>query len=183
MSVTVVSLPVLLIYGVVAAATSAAGVIDNSIAAKKLQEQNKELHEKLKQSIEENDGCVNEGLLKELCKEYKTVFMDKDVLKKTLEEHGLNMNKADENYLEGLIENFTVTFSRENTSEPYTMKIFCNQEFTDTTMVNDLNTEYAMNVQEETYIKLKERLEQKKMEIESEEVLEDDSIMITINLD
>lgn len=183
MSVTVVSLPVMLLYGVIAAATTTVGVVDQAIQTKKLKEEHQKLQEQLKHSIEENGGCVNEGILKELCKEYKTVFMDKDVLTKTLEEHGLKMNKVEEEYLEGTIENFTVTFSRENTSEPYTMKIFCKQEFTDTTMVNDLNTEYAMNVQEETYIKLKERLEQKKMEIESEEVLEDDSIMITINLD
>ena len=63
------------------------------------------------------------------------------------------------------------------------MKISCTQQQDETNMVQDINTEYAMNVQEETYIKLKERLEEKHMEIEHEEVLDDDSIVITVNID
>lgn len=184
MSVTVVSLPVLLIYGVVTAATAAATHIAGE-TAKTIENQetkNKELQKKLKQRIEENNGCMTEELMQEFCKEFETVFMDKDILIKTLEEHGLKNIECEGENIQGQIENFTVSFNRENTSIPYKMKISCTQEI-ETDMAQDINTEYAMNVQEETYIKLKERLEEKNLEIESEEVLDDDSIVITVNID
>lgn len=184
MSVTVVSLPVLLIYSVVAAATTAISVAGEAAATSEYQDtKSKELQNRIKQSIEENNGCMTEELMQEFCKEFETVFMDKDILIKTLAEHGLQDIEGTDTLIHGKIENFTVSFSRENTTEPYKMKIMGAQDYDTTNIVSDIDTEYAMNVQEETYIKLKERLEEKKLEIESEEVLDDDSIMITVNID
>lgn len=184
MSVTVVSLPVLLIYGVVAAATTTVNIAGEAATTSEYQNtKSQELQNRIKQSIEENNGCMTEELMQEFCKEFETVFMDKDILIKTLDEHGLKNIECEGENIQGQIENFTVSFSRENTNLPYKMKISCTQQQDETNMVQDINTEYAMNVQEETYIKLKERLKEKHMEIEHEEVLDDDSIVITVNID
>lgn len=184
MSVTVVSLPVLLIYGVVAAATAAVNIASEAAAKSEYQNtKSRELQNRIKQSIEENNGCMTEELMQEFCKEFETVFMDKDILIKTLDEHGVTNIEGNDTHIQGKIENFSLSFYREDTSKPYIMKIFGAQEYDTTGIVSDIDTEYAMNVQEETYIKLKERLEEKKLEIESEEVLEDDSIVITVNID
>ncbi len=47
--------------------------------------------------------------------------------------------------------------------------------------LEELNEEYGLNVQTYTYEHVKENLEEG-MPIESEEVLEDNSILLTINL-
>ena len=38
-------------------------------------------------------------------------------------------------------------------------------------------------IQEETYMKIKERISNKNLKIDNEEILEDDSIVLTINID
>ena len=53
----------------------------------------------------------------------------------------------------------------------------------DLDIVKDLGEEYQMNVQEQSYNNIKKKLENQNLEIDSEEVLEDNSIMITVNLD
>ena len=49
-------------------------------------------------------------------------------------------------------------------------------------IINDLNDEYGLNIQEMTYNKIKERLEQENMRLESETVLDDNSIVLTIDV-
>ena len=49
-------------------------------------------------------------------------------------------------------------------------------------MINDLNDEYGLNIQEMTYNKIKERLEQENMRLESETVMDDNSIVLTIDV-
>ncbi|MDE6138881.1 MAG: hypothetical protein K2F57_05365, partial [Candidatus Gastranaerophilales bacterium] len=49
-------------------------------------------------------------------------------------------------------------------------------------VINDLNEEYGLNIQEMTYNKIKERLEFENMRIESETVMEDNSIILTIDI-
>jgi hypothetical protein len=49
--------------------------------------------------------------------------------------------------------------------------------------MNDLNAEYALNAQEDTYLNLIENLKEKNMEIEEEVVEEDNTIVLTINLE
>ena len=49
-------------------------------------------------------------------------------------------------------------------------------------LINDLNKEYGLNIQEITYNKIKERLQQENMRLESETVLDDNSIVLTIDI-
>ena len=49
--------------------------------------------------------------------------------------------------------------------------------------VNDLNSEYALNVQEEAYLSIVNKLKDNNMEVEEEEVLDDNTIVLTVNID
>ena len=49
-------------------------------------------------------------------------------------------------------------------------------------LINNLNSEYGLNTQEMTYNKIKERLAQENMRLEDETILEDNSIVLTIDI-
>ena len=49
-------------------------------------------------------------------------------------------------------------------------------------VINDLNDEYGLNIQEMTYNKIKERLDSENMRLESETVMDDNSIVLTIDI-
>ena len=49
-------------------------------------------------------------------------------------------------------------------------------------VLNDLNEEYGLNIQEMTYNKIKERLESENLRLESEAVMDDNSIVLTIDI-
>ena len=74
-------------------------------------------------------------------------------------------------------------FYRQELTQPYYLRVYSVTSCDEATLINDLNTEYALNVQEETYMKIKERISNKNLKIDNEEILEDDSIVLTINID
>ena len=45
-----------------------------------------------------------------------------------------------------------------------------------------MTSEYTMNAQEASYFKIKEKIEEKNYSIESEEVFDDNTIVLTINI-
>lgn len=190
MSCTIGAIPFLLIYGAVAALTSASvmssserssiedldsfysiGIVKNSFETS------------IKDALKENNGEVTPEMIEMICKEYQTVFMDKELLQKTLREYGFGDFVFDNDKIKCELEGFIFSFERENECNPYSLKVSCGQNSDDSVIVADLNNEYGLNTQEETYIKIKERLSNKNLKIDEEEILEDDSIMLTINLD
>lgn len=125
-----------------------------------------------------------------ISKEYETVFADRNLLLKTLEEHGVENIQINGDNLMGKMGGFRIDCYREkqgafDTKEaiPYTMKITaeCSQDDIND-LINEFNSEYALNTQEENYIKIKERLEQQGLKIDEEEVYEDDTIVLTVNI-
>lgn len=117
-------------------------------------------------------------------KEFQTAFVGKDILIKTLEEHGVIDIEEDYNgKISGTIGTFTLNFERNSESEPYTLKVSCNESDNAEAKLNDLNAEYALNVQEDAYLNLIENLKENNMEIENEVVEEDNTIVLTINLE
>ncbi len=117
---------------------------------------------------------------KNMQEEFVTTFVNEDLLLKTLEEYGdFNVEKR-----EGKIvcssEVIDMEFYKTAQDEPYRVRIYskCDCE----TIVNDINEEYGLNVQEQNYNNLKERLERENLQIGHEEVLEDNTIVLTINL-
>ena len=49
--------------------------------------------------------------------------------------------------------------------------------------INDISSEYGMNVQEASYLSIVEKLKENNMEIEEETVEDDNTIVLTINLE
>lgn len=105
------------------------------------------------------------------------------MLIKTIEEHGFTDISEENGKISAVLDNVNIEFYRNESSQPYTMNILCPKLCETSQLTTDINDEYTLNVQEETYIKIKERLEKKSLKIDEEEILEDDSIMITVNLD
>jgi len=174
MSLTISAIPFLLIAAVVKAS------IDCNTArgdAKTFNDLNS-----LISGVQKNPSSLNQEAVSFICQEYQTVFLDKETLVKTLKEHGLDEISILENEITCRIEGYRLKFTREN-SEPYKLSITCpSTGNTEETML-ELDGEYAKNVQEATYMKIKERLAKNNLKIDNEEILEDDSIVLTVNLD
>ena len=138
---------------------------------------------------EEVQKVVNEAV-NMISKEYETVFADRNLLLKTLEEHGVEDIHINGDSLTGKMGGFRIDCYREKQTAfdskeaiPFTMKITAECTEDDITkLINEFNSEYALNTQEENYIKIKERLEQQGLKIDEEEVYEDDVIVLTVNI-
>ena len=146
---------------------------------------NNNVEEILKKNQYNITNEVKEEIINTICKEYKTVFVNQEVLIKTLEEHGFYNIEINQYNITCEKDFFNLEFYRDNSEqEPYVMKITtdCKEdEIVD--LINDINSEYTLNSQEENYIKIKERLSKKGLQINEEEVFEDDTIVLTVNLE
>ena len=109
--------------------------------------------------------------------------MDKSALLKTLEEHGATNFQTDGNTISCNCEAFHLTFTKTEKDKPYTMVATYNKDYGLNELVENLGSEYASNAQEISYNKIKERLEKQNLEIEEEEVYDDNTIVLTVNLE
>lgn len=113
----------------------------------------------------------------------ETIFIDGFLLEKTLREHGLFVTIISENEIVCNINDIQLNYVRQNQTDPF---------FVNITGIKDMNEfwneidcferEYLQNVQSFTYNKLVESLAQNNMKIAKETVLEDNSIMLTIDI-
>ncbi len=114
---------------------------------------------------------------------YKTNYTDKGVLINTLTEHGAkNIFQDGENIYCELFD-MQMSYTRNSESENYSLEI--NQVSNKSCcrdLIDDLNSEYGMNIQEITYKKILERLKSENMRLENEEISEDNSIILTIDV-
>ncbi|MBQ2611477.1 hypothetical protein IJF81_03705 [bacterium] len=115
-------------------------------------------------------------------KEFSTQIVDKETLIKTLVEHGANNIQELNNDIKCDCEQFHIEFTH-HTGKPYTMTISARNEFGLDELVKDISNEYTINAQEVSYNKIKERLEAQNLSIDEEEILDDDTIVLTVNLD
>ena len=169
MSCTVVSLPVLLFSAVVGVASS---VIQLGQAVKG----------GLTNTNEGNMHLSEEAIHNLSKQEFKTVIMDKRTLLKTLSEHGAENINIDGNDISCTCEGFNIKFI-SHPKAPYTMQVAYSDPSGLNNLVGDLGNEYSTNAQEVSYNKIKERLGTKNLQINDEEILEDDTIVLTVNLD
>ena len=117
-------------------------------------------------------------------KEFETAYMDKDILIKTLEEHGvIDIQEEYDGKITGIVDSFNLTFEKPSSEKPYNLKISCREQDCAEEKLNDLNSEYALNVQEDAYLNLIENLKANNMEVEDEVVEDDNTIVLTINLE
>jgi len=114
---------------------------------------------------------------------YKTNYMDKGVLLNTLTEHGAEEIEENGDEVTCVLFGMEMVYHKKDTGSSYTLDI---TRVTDKDacqdVINDLNDEYGLNIQEATYNKIKERLEAENMRLESEAVMDDNSIVLTIEV-
>ena len=113
----------------------------------------------------------------------ETSFIDCNILIKTLEELDCHVTKISENELLVSTTCGNLKYKRQTSSEPFKMYI---NEITDVDGVlkniKSFELDYGKNVQEYTYNHIKENLSDG-MSIEKEETLDDESILLTINVE
>lgn len=132
-----------------------------------------------------NKECIfTQENLKLLTQEYETPFVNSELVVRTLEEYGLKIVENQENLITAKIERVIISFKRENETLPFAMKFIfpddCDEMQKE--IASNIYEEYGSNTQEEVYIQIKENIAKSNMYIEEEEILEDDSIVLTINI-
>lgn len=147
------------------------------------------LSEDIESKIEDYETkniCEDKHIISEteiLEKSFETPFANKDILIKTLEEHGVKNINEDYGKITGIIDKYALTFEKKEEDKPYNITINYHSSNNPEETLNDLNSEYALNVQEESYLSIIEKLKNNNMEIEEEEVLDDNTIVLTVNLE
>ena len=126
---------------------------------------------------------IEEEVLEKICnKEFKTIIMDRDALLKTLEEHGATDIMESQGDISCECEAFHLDFYKK-INEPYTVRISYKSEQGINELLTDLGNEYSTNAQEISYNKIMENIRTQNLTIETEEVYDDDTIVLTINLE
>ena len=114
---------------------------------------------------------------------FETPFNDAEVLVKTLEEHGVEIIEHSDNLIVGTCDKYILSFEKNDTTAPFFLTAKYNNEKLFTEAINDINSEYSINVQESTYLSLIEKLKENDLEVAEEEVLDDNTIVLTVNLE
>jgi len=114
----------------------------------------------------------------------QTDFTNCELLSKTLQEHGLPVSIISDNCISVKIEKYELVYERPNSDEAF-MVSARDWDGAEELMrhIDSLGKEYKSNVQTYTYDRLIQNLSGSDMTIESETVLEDNSILLTINID
>ncbi len=111
---------------------------------------------------------------------FPTNFRDGELLKKTLADHGLNPKQQNTGNIVCNVGPVTLHFRQEDGS-PFSVEIKGAQDMAAIfTQLFSVDEDYKRYVQSSTYEKLKKRAVEKNLTIESEEVLEDNSIVLTL---
>jgi hypothetical protein len=113
----------------------------------------------------------------------QTIFTDNVLLEKTLYEHGLTITIISENQLVCQVEDVELNYVRYNAGEPFYVTISGAKDINKLLKeIECFDNEYRHNVQSFTYNKLIENLSKSNMKIAEETILEDNSILLTIDL-
>ena len=114
---------------------------------------------------------------------YTTNYTDKGTLLNTLIEHGDEEITETGDEVSCVLFGMEMVYYKKDGSNGYTLDI---TQISNTSecedLINDLNEEYGLNIQEMTYNKIKERLDKENMRLESEVVMDDNSIVLTIEV-
>lgn len=172
MSCTILAVPIAIAW----VANSIILPVAVAVAAEK-NKKNKELSE----AVCEDVHVFNEETL--LTNTLETPFNDSEVLVKTLEEHGVEILEHSEYKIVGSCDKYILSFEKNYAGKPFFLTAKYNDEKVFAESINDINTEYSVNVQESTYLSLIEKLKENDLEVAEEEVLDDNTIVLTVNLE
>ncbi len=115
--------------------------------------------------------------------EVATGFADRDLLVKTLEDHGMKVVETGSDHLVVMTDEGEIHYSREDSKAPFMMSIKGIRDMD--RLIADLKEfeeEYGRNVQAYTYHKILQAMEEHGLSLKEEEVLEDDSILLTLRI-
>lgn len=113
----------------------------------------------------------------------ETIFNDITLLKKTLDEHGLTTSVLSDNQLICRIGDVLIDYTRQTNGEPFQLTISGLQNIDNFfEEMECFEREYRQNVQSYTYNKLMNNLNERNMNVVEETILEDNSIMLTIDI-
>lgn len=114
---------------------------------------------------------------------YKTNYTDKGILLNTLTEHGAEGITEASDRIKCRLYGMEMSYYKKEGSNGYMLEVTQVSDKAECEgVINDLNDEYGLNIQEMTYNKIKERLDSENMRLESETVMEDNSIVLTIEI-
>ncbi len=117
-------------------------------------------------------------------KSLETPFMDKTLLIKTLKEHGVRgLSESDYGVITCYTGSYELKFERNSEKKPYYLVIKCLDTDDAESKLTELGNEYTVNVQEESYNNIVAKLKENNMQIENEEIYDDNTIVITVNLE
>ncbi len=172
MSCTVIAVPYALAWAVVSVAGVAVSAIEKATQNHHLQSSTTECNDvyeiKAEHFIE---------------KDFETPFVDKSILLKTLEEHNVAGITENGDNITCRVDSYTLNFTKQEQDKPYTLRVTCREKDSAEEKVDDLSSEYAMNVQEDAYLHIIDKLKENNMQIEEEEVQDDNTIVLTVNID
>lgn len=178
MSVTVSASPIMLLFAAVQGASAIAEMIGQNV-----RDNVNGVLDGVNATGDNTIHLEDEVIEKLFNKEYETMIMDKSTLIKTLTEHGAVNISQDEEDITCDCEEFTLSFTKENKETPYKLNVSYNTTRKPDNLIENIAGEYASNAQEISYNKIKERLEKNNLEIEDEEIFDDNTIVLTVNLD
>ncbi len=115
--------------------------------------------------------------------EVPTKYADRELLIKTLSEHGIKVGEINSDHIMISTDEGEIHYKRENENSPFMMSVKGIKDM-DRIMASlkEFEDEYGRNVQAFTYHKIMEAMEEHGLSLKEEEVLEDDSIMLTLSI-
>lgn len=115
---------------------------------------------------------------------FPTIYVDADLVRKILEQYQIKVLLFQDNLIQAEYECYKMTFNRSSIEEPFDINIVSDSNKMKAlySCLDNLNEEYYASMQEKSYLYIKEQLEEEGLEIEEEEVLEDNSIVITVSV-
>lgn len=114
---------------------------------------------------------------------FPTNFRDGGILTRTLKEFGVNPIQGADGIITCTVQETKLTF-RQHGDAPFTLEMKNPPNLHEIFLyLSDVDDEYKRCVQTLVYEKLKQRASDKNLSIESEEVLDDNSIVITLNIE
>lgn len=113
----------------------------------------------------------------------KTNYTDRETLLKTLEEYGARGIEYDEFNVSCDMSGMKLLYSKNFAQGSYDLEISqISDESACDSILQDLKDEYSSNIQDITYRTIIERIKDKNLRLESEEIGEDNSIILTIDV-
>lgn len=113
---------------------------------------------------------------------FPSVFVDSDLVLKILNQYKIKVLLFQENRIEAEYECYRMSFSRSSQEAPFDIDIISDSNTMKVlySCLESINEEYYASIQEKTYLHIREQIEEEGLEIEDEQVLEDNSIVITV---